>query len=122
MNIASQNDPTHTTSKLCVQDYIPDWANQFYQAKKVEGISAFTLTFYKQQLGHFLRYCEAQVITRVDEITPNIIRQFMLWHEETGHNPGGLHAAFKVLRTFLIWYDNEVEPDGWRNPIHKVYS
>ena len=120
MNTASQNDATHTTSKFCVQDYIPDWANQFYQAKKVEGISAFTLTFYKQQLGHFLRYCEAQVITRVNEITPNIIRQFMLWHEETGHNPGGLHAAFRVLRTFLIWYDNEVEPDGWRNPIHKV--
>jgi len=45
MNSASQNDPTHTTSQLCVQDYIPEWANQFYQAKKVEGISAFTLTF-----------------------------------------------------------------------------
>lgn len=56
-------------------------------------------------LGHF------------DEITPN---QYLLWHAETGHNPGGLHAAFRVLRTFLLWYECEAEPDAWTNPIHKV--
>ncbi len=67
-----------------------------------------------------MRYCEAQVITQIGEITPNIIRLYLLWHEETGHNPGGLHAAFRVLRTFLLWYENEVEPEGWKNPIRKV--
>jgi len=44
----------------------------------------------------------------------------LLWHEETGHNPGGLHAAFRVVRTFLRWYESEAEPDGWTNPIYKV--
>ena len=115
------NSPiTHTTIKDIVQDYILDWVNQFYQAKKVEGVSPYTLKFYKQQLGHFLRYCEAQLISRIEEITPNSIRQFLLWHGETGHNPGGLHAAFRVLRAFLIWYENEVDLEGWKNPIHKV--
>jgi integrase/recombinase XerD len=120
MTASTEHHLTHTTTQNCIQDFIPDWANQFYQAKKAEGISPYTLTFYKQQLGHFLKYCEAQVITRVEEITPNVIRLFLLWHEETGHNPGGLHAAYRVLRTFLFWYDSEVEPEGWKNPIKKV--
>lgn len=120
--MSASNHPkvTHTTNKNIFQDYLVDWANQFYQSKKVEGVSSYTLIFYKQQLGHFLKYCDGQVIKRCEEITPNVIRQFLLWHEETGHNPGGLHAAFRVLRTFLLWYESEVEPEDWNNPIHKV--
>jgi hypothetical protein len=48
-----------------------------------------------------------------EEITPRVIRQFLLWHGETGHTPGGLHAAFRVLRTFLLGYENEAEPEDW---------
>jgi integrase/recombinase XerD len=39
---------------------------------------------------------------------------------EDGHNPGGQHAAYRVLKTFLRWYEFEAEPEGWRNPITKV--
>jgi site-specific recombinase XerD len=120
MEANRQTAVTHTTIGKSEPDFILELANQFYQTKKVEGVSSYTLTFYKQQLGHFLKYCEAQVLTRLDEITPNVVRQFLLWHEQTGHNPGGLHAAYRVLRTFLLWYENEVEPEGWNNPIHKV--
>jgi integrase/recombinase XerD len=101
-------------------DFIPDWANSFYQAKRVEGVSAYTLTFYKQQLGHFLKYCEAQVIDQLAQVTPNFIRSYLLWLDENGHNPGGQHAAYRVLKTFLRWYEFEREPEGWRNPISKV--
>jgi len=59
-------------------------------------------------------------LNQLAEITPNFIRQFLLWHQETGHNPGGLHAAFRVLRTFLLWYEDESEPDDWKNPIRKI--
>lgn len=102
------------------EDLIPEWANAFYQAKKVEGLSRLTLVFYKQQLGHFLKYCEAQVITRLGQLTPVIVRAFLLAHEESGHNAGGLHAAYRVLKTFLRWYEFEAEPDNWKNPITKV--
>jgi site-specific recombinase XerD len=120
METARHTLVTHTTIEKSEFDFIQDWANSFYQSKKVERVSPYTLIFYKQQLGHFLKYCEAQVITHFSEITPNVVRQFLLWHEQTGHNPGGLHAAFRVLRTFLLWYESEVEPDDWKNPIHKV--
>lgn len=120
MSATNHPKETHTTIKNIYQDYLVDWANHFYHSKKVEGISPYTLIFYRQQLEYFLKYCDAQVIRRFEEITPNVIRQFLLWHEETGHNPGGLHAAFRVLRTFLLWYESEAEPEDWKNPIHKV--
>jgi len=110
----------HTTKVLRALEYIPDCANQFFQAKKAEGVSAYTLTFYRQQLGHFLSFCEGQVIYQMSEITPATIREFLLWHEDTGHNAGGLHAAYRSLKAFLRWYEQEAEPDNWKNPISKV--
>lgn len=101
-------------------DLIIDWANEFYKAKIVEGLSERTIIYYKQQLGHFMDYCNAQVIERVAQITPNIIRGFMLWMKETGHNPGGVHSAYRTLRVFLNWFENETEPENWRNPIKKA--
>lgn len=100
--------------------FIPDWANEFYKAKKIEGVSTATQTFYKQQLSHFLAFCEGQVIENLEQLTPNGIRGYLVWMEETGHNPGGVHAAYRVLKTFLRWYELEAEPESWRNPIAKI--
>jgi integrase/recombinase XerD len=68
----------------------------------------------------FLDYCQAHAVERISQITATFIRQYMLFLEESGHNPGGRHAAFRSLRAFLNWYENEAEPEGWGNPIHKV--
>src|SRR5690242_1850354 len=109
----------HTTSKEVTAttnaNYITEWTSAFYKAKKVEGVSPYTLTFYRQQLGHFLAFCARQDITRLDQLTPDGVRDYLLWLAER-HNPGGQHAAYRVLKTFLRFYDSEAEPEGWRNP------
>lgn len=104
-----------------LSDYsLLEWANQFYQSKKVEGLSDCTLRIYKQQLGYFLDFCDSQLLEKIEEVTPSIIRQFLLWHKERGHAPGGLQIVFRVIRTYLLWYENEAEPDNYKNPIKKV--
>jgi hypothetical protein len=45
-----------------------------------------------------------------------------LFLEAKGYNPGGIHAAYRTIRTFLNWWEQETEPEGWKNPIHKVRS
>lgn len=117
MKIQSQSTLLNTLSQI---DHIPDWANEFYKAKKAEGISPATQVFYKQQLSHFLDYCAAQIITHISQITAPLIRDYLLWLADNGHNPGGCHAAYRVLKTFLRWYDLEMELENWRNPITKV--
>jgi integrase/recombinase XerD len=101
-------------------DYITDWADQFLLAKRAEGRSPATIVFYRQQLGHFLAYCEAQVLSRISELTPANLRAFLLWLAETGHNPGGVHAAYRIVKAYLRWYEYEVDPPDWRNPIRRV--
>lgn len=54
------------------------------------------------------------------QITPTFIRQYLLWLEAEGHNPGGRHAHYRALRAFLYFYEAEVEPENWKNPISKV--
>jgi integrase/recombinase XerC len=66
-----------------------------------------------------LTYCDRQQVTQFEQITPNLVREFMLEHEKT-HNPGGVHAAYRTLRAFLLWWEGEIEPDAWKNPIRKV--
>ena len=105
---------------LSVSDDIEEWATEFYRAKKVEGLSKRTQEIYKTNLARFVEYAHKQVITDIADITAGIIRSYMIYLEETGHNPGGVHIAYRVIKTFLRWYDTEAEPDGWRNPISKV--
>ena len=68
----------------------------------------------------FIKFCDFQQITNVLQIKPIVIREYILWLETAGHNPGGRHAHYRALRAFLYWYQDEVEPVGWQNPIKKV--
>lgn len=49
-----------------------------------------------------------------------MLRRFLLWLEDTGHNAGGVHGYYRAVRAFLLWYEKENEPENWRNPIRKV--
>jgi len=88
--------------------------------RKAQGVSKGTLHFYEVKFKSFIRYCEYEHIKYVQQITPTSIREYILWLEVAGHNPGGRHAHFRAIRAFLYWYENEVEPKGWKNPIKKV--
>jgi len=88
--------------------------------RKAAGVANGTLGFYRQKIKLFSDYCEAQAIKQNGQINPSFLRQYLLYLEEYGHNAGGRHAAFRLIRAFYLWYEDEVEPDGWSNPIRKV--
>lgn len=103
-----------------VDDYLLTWLEAFLIDRKSSGVAEGTLSFYDKKIKLFSDYCEAQAVQRIGQINPSFLRQYLLYLEEHGHNPGGRHAAFRTLRAFFLWYENEVEPEGWSNPIHKV--
>jgi site-specific recombinase XerD len=113
-------DTQGTSTKNLVDDYLLTWAEAFMIDRKARGLSKGTLRFYRTKLKLFLDFCETQVVNQIEQITTTLIRQYILWLDETGHNAGGKHAAYRTLRAFLYWFEDEVEPEGWRNPIHKV--
>lgn len=109
-----------TIDFLLQDDLLSKWAESFLIDRKAKGLSPHSTRFYKVELTLFLRYCDGQVLSRIEQLTPDILRRYLLYLEENGRNPGGVHAAFRALRAFLLWYENETEPEGWKNPIRKV--
>ena len=114
-----------TTNQWSITKYAQDthlltWLEAFLMDRKAQGFSKGTLHFYKYKLKLFVDYCQAQVVTHIPHITPNLIRSYLLHLEETGHNEGGRHACYRAVKTFLYWWEDEVEPEDWTNPIRKV--
>lgn len=53
-------------------------------------------------------------------VTADDIRKYLLWLQENGHNPGGVHGHFRALRAFCHWCEQEF--DGYVSPIRKIKS
>ncbi len=105
---------------LTVTPDLARWAEAFTTAKRSEGLSPRTLAIYADTLRTFTEWAMLRNLSIVEAITPDDLRTFMLWLAEGGHNAGGQHQHYRVVKTFLRWYAVEVEPDNWRNPIEKV--
>ena len=87
--------------------------------RQARGLSRHTALFYQQQLRRLADFLAQADVTDVLSVTPNHLRRHLLALGET-HNPNGIHAAYRAFRAFFNWYETEVEPDDWRNPVHEV--
>ena len=92
----------------------------FLVDRQARGHSPGTVQFYKKKLAYWRRMFTDYGVADVPTITPTHIRRGLLTLTDEGHNAGGVHACWRALRTFLRWYEDEEEPDNWRNPISKV--
>ena len=102
------------------QDGLEQWINAFLVDRKAQNLSKTTLYFYQKKLQLLKRFAQREHITTIAELTPDALRRYLLWLEETDHNAGGIHGCYRTLKTFLLWYEDENEPEGWKNPIHKI--
>lgn len=109
-----------TITKDLEDELIQNWMESFIIDRKIQNLASGTIYFYTAKLKLFLDFCSKVNIIYIHQITPNVIRDFLGYLADTNHNPGGIHACYRALRTFLYWWENEVEPEGWKNPIRKV--
>ncbi len=92
----------------------------FMLDRKAQNLSKGTLTWYQKRLPEFGRYCKDYNISLVTEITPDLIRSYISHLREKGHNDGGVHTYYRTIKSFLFFFENEFEPENWKNPIRKV--
>jgi site-specific recombinase XerD len=91
----------------------------FLVDRQARGLSTGTVEFYAKKLRYLQAYLERRGVQHVQDATPPLLREYIL--DLSKHlNPGGVHCAFRAMRTFFRWYESEHEPAGWSNPIHKV--
>ncbi len=115
-----KTDNLQTVYLSKVDVYLVSWVEAFLIDCKSAVLADGGLRYYRQKLKLLADFCNAQAVQTINQITPSFPRQYLLVLEETGHNAGGRHGAFRAMRAFFLWYEDEVEPEEWLNPIRKV--
>lgn len=87
---------------------------------RARKLSPKTIKNYTEHLTAFEKYARGENVNTIGGIDADLIRRWLLDLEAHGHNAGGLHGAYRPLKTFLRWFEREYEPREWRNPITKV--
>lgn len=113
------NSPSLTQQIISQECYIPVACETFLTARRAEGLAKRTLKDYQDKLRTFVSFCDSQAITQLENLTPDLLRRFMLKLAET-HNPGGQHGFYRVIRAFCLFVEAEEILPGWRSPTRKV--
>ena len=92
--------------------------NGFVLERHSRGLSKNTIEFYIVKLGYFCNYLDGIGVEQIGEISPEVIRQYLV-HLSHTHNPGGVHSIYRAIRALLNWWEFENDGD-FRNPIKKV--
>lgn len=82
---------------------------------QIRNLAPRTLAIYRGCLGAFLAWAGPR---DTDAVTADDLRRYMLHLQAQGHNPGGQHLAFRVLRSFFRWLLAEGEIDA--NPMERL--
>jgi site-specific recombinase XerD len=106
---------------LSKESYLELVLEAFLRDRTSSNLAAGTVNYYREKLTKFITFCQGQQIQYTTQITPDVIRSYMLYMTDVRHNgKGNVHSFYRSLRAMLYWYENEYEPDGWKNPIKKV--
>ncbi len=102
-----------------LQHMITNELASFLIDRRSRRLSHWTITYYENELGLIVKWLDEQGIKYFEEITPTLIRLYLLYLGER-RNPGGVRAGYVSLRAWLNWFESEYDLSGWHNPIHKV--
>lgn len=118
--VTEQRPITTLLQEILPQLYLSTMFDEFLSAKKVEGLADTTLEIYYRNIHRFIMFCDTQMVKNLTQVDVGLIRKFMIYMEDTGHNPGGCHQAYRNVRTFIYWCEAEEEDNdeikSWRNP------
>lgn len=93
--------------------------NSFLQSKKMGGFSGNTIALYEKKLNAMFPWFIEHGIDTIGLITPESIREYLAYLLDNGHNKGGAHLYYRILKTYMnfIWDEYDIDK---RNPISKV--
>lgn len=82
-------------------------------------LSGRTIDLYTAELHALRVWLEEHGVRRVEDITPTHLRTHLVELAKT-RTPGGCHVRYRVMKSFLRWWDQEYQPQSWRNPILRI--
>ena len=82
----------------------PEDALELYLEDKQSELAQASLYSHKSRLGHFIRWCENEEITNLNELTGRKLYRYRLWRREDGDlNSVSEKTQMDTLRVFIRW-------------------
>lgn len=82
----------------------PDDAVELYLEDKQNELAQASLYAHESRLGHFLRWCENEGITNLNELTGRTLHKYRLWRREDGDlATASEKTQMDTLRVFIRW-------------------
>ncbi|WP_267639649.1 tyrosine-type recombinase/integrase [Haloarchaeobius amylolyticus] len=80
----------------------PREAVDLYLDTRKTELAASSLTAHRSRLGHFIRWCDEQDITNLNDLTPRDFTKFSIWRRDDGDlNNVTLNTQLHTLRVFI---------------------
>lgn len=79
----------------------------FQLENRARRYSPTTIEFYDKRLQPFIAWCEKRGATRVQEVTPGLLRAYLVASQERGLAAHTVHGFARALRTWLFFCVNE---------------
>lgn len=85
----------------------PETALELYLADKENELAEASLQAHEYRLGHFIRWCNNQDITNLNELTGRKLHRYRLWRRDEG-NLGKVSEKTQMdtLRVFTRWLES----------------
>ncbi|MDL0128510.1 tyrosine-type recombinase/integrase [Halobacterium salinarum] len=99
----------------------PETALDLYLADRENEMSQATIYSHSSRLGHFVRWCDDQEITNLNDLTGRSLHQYRIWRRDDGNlKPVSEKTQMDTLRVFIKWLESI---DGVAEDLHaKVLS
>ncbi len=93
----------------------------FLTDRQAQNFTRSTLAWYQRCMDRWQEFLMAQQVAATLDVTPAILRRFLVHLQERGHTPGGVITLFTGVKAYLNWYAAEHNAQSW-NPLAKVKS
>jgi len=106
---------------MALEPIEPTTGVELYLADKERELSAATITSHKYRLGHFVRWCDKEDITNLNELTGRNLHEYRQWRRNEGDlSPISEKTQMDTVRVFIRWLESI---DGVEQDLHtKVRS
>jgi integrase len=92
----------------------PPTALKLYLADRANDLADASLQAHEYRLGHFVRWCDEQPITNLNELTGRRLHEYRLWRRNEGDlSKVSEKTQMDTLRVFIRWLEStdSVETD-----------
>ena len=106
---------------MALEPIEPTTGVELYLADKERELSEATITSHKYRLGHFVRWCDKEDITNLNELTGRNLHEYRQWRRNEGDlSPISEKTQMDTVRVFIRWLESI---DGVEQDLHtKVRS